>query len=360
MDQLSYRRHRFPPPIIQHAIWLYLRFTLSYRDVEELLAERGLEVSYETVRRWVLKFGPGFARRLRRSRPRPSDRCWGGRPPRHRCAKLRSLQISGKEAIHGPHYPNWDCGRDAHYWAPPAQNRTCGIPASGSHLGCLTAKQLSVHGPVQGARLPGSESGACWLVPCSPRPPPFAPPTPTSVARRRSPASQLLWRGLTSHARASPASAHHLPDADQGATALARREISRFPDKERTHMLGSTTAPGRPGARDDAPGHVAFRSKHSVGAPGVVFSRLNTQPMRTPVNASPTPSRGPTHDSGTVWFATPSLGETCTLYSLPVSRRTPCHGNGRGPRVGLGRIRFHAAATALCHCAVASARKVRS
>src|SRR4051794_22536668 len=62
MDQLSYCRHRFPPAVIQHAIWLYLRFTLSYRDVEELLAERGLEVSYETVRRWVLKFGPGIAR----------------------------------------------------------------------------------------------------------------------------------------------------------------------------------------------------------------------------------------------------------------------------------------------------------
>ena len=74
MDQLSYRRHRFPPPIIQHAIWLYLRFTLSYRDVEELLAERGLGDSYETVRRCVLKVGPGFARRLRRSRPRPSNR----------------------------------------------------------------------------------------------------------------------------------------------------------------------------------------------------------------------------------------------------------------------------------------------
>ena len=161
--------------------------------------------------------------------------------------------------------------------------------------------------------------------------PPFAPPTPAPVARRRSPASQLLWRGLTSHARASPASAHHLPDADQGATALARREISRFPDKERTHMLGSTTAPGRPGARDDAPGHVAFRSKHSVGDPGVVFSRLNTQPMRTPVNASPTPSRVSAHDSGTVWFARPSLGETCTLYSLPVSRRTPCHINELSP-----------------------------
>src|SRR5437868_2174764 len=74
MAEISYRRHRFPPVIIQHAVWLYLRFTLSYRDVEELLAERGLDVSYETVRSWVLKFGPIIARRLRRSRPRPSNR----------------------------------------------------------------------------------------------------------------------------------------------------------------------------------------------------------------------------------------------------------------------------------------------
>jgi transposase-like protein len=63
MAPLCYRRHRFPPEIIQHAIWLYLRFTLSYRDVEELLAERGLDISYATVRRWVLKFGPAIARR---------------------------------------------------------------------------------------------------------------------------------------------------------------------------------------------------------------------------------------------------------------------------------------------------------
>ena len=74
MSLLCYRRHRFPPEIIQHAIWLYLRFTLSYRDVEELLAERGLDISYETVRRWVLKFGPAIPRRLRQRRPRPSDR----------------------------------------------------------------------------------------------------------------------------------------------------------------------------------------------------------------------------------------------------------------------------------------------
>jgi putative transposase len=74
MQLLSYRHHRFPPAVIQHAIWLYLRFTLSYRDVEELLVERGLDLSYETVRRWVLKFGPTIARNLRRRRARPSDR----------------------------------------------------------------------------------------------------------------------------------------------------------------------------------------------------------------------------------------------------------------------------------------------
>ena len=74
MDKLSYHRHRFPSIIIQQAVWLYFRFGLSYRDVEELLAERGLDISYETVRRWVLKFGPSIARRLRQRRPRPSDR----------------------------------------------------------------------------------------------------------------------------------------------------------------------------------------------------------------------------------------------------------------------------------------------
>jgi putative transposase len=73
MASISYARHQFPPAVIQHAVWLYLRFTLSYRDIEDLLAERGLDISYETVRRWVLKFGPLFARELRRRRPRPTS-----------------------------------------------------------------------------------------------------------------------------------------------------------------------------------------------------------------------------------------------------------------------------------------------
>jgi len=72
MTTVSFARHQFPPDIIRHAVWLYLRFTLSFRDVEDLLAERGLDVSYETVRRWVLKFGPAFAKELRRRRHRPT------------------------------------------------------------------------------------------------------------------------------------------------------------------------------------------------------------------------------------------------------------------------------------------------
>jgi putative transposase len=60
----------FPPEIIRHAIWLYARFTLSFRDVGELLAERGIDASYETVRWWFLKFGRIITRKLRRGRPR--------------------------------------------------------------------------------------------------------------------------------------------------------------------------------------------------------------------------------------------------------------------------------------------------
>jgi transposase-like protein len=75
MKPISYARHQFTSGIIRHAIWLYLRFTLSYCVVEELLAERGIEVSYEMIRRWVLKFGSAFARNLRQLRPRPSVQC---------------------------------------------------------------------------------------------------------------------------------------------------------------------------------------------------------------------------------------------------------------------------------------------
>src|SRR5207245_518092 len=71
MTKISYGGYRFPPEIIQQAIWLYVRFTLSFRDVEDLLAERGIAVSYETVRRWTDHFGPKIAADLRKRRPKP-------------------------------------------------------------------------------------------------------------------------------------------------------------------------------------------------------------------------------------------------------------------------------------------------
>ncbi|MDP9315398.1 MAG: IS6 family transposase [Chloroflexota bacterium] len=70
----SYKRHRYPAEIISHTLWLYYRFSLSFRDVEELMAARGVVLSYETVRRWTLKFGQHYANELRRRRARPGDK----------------------------------------------------------------------------------------------------------------------------------------------------------------------------------------------------------------------------------------------------------------------------------------------
>jgi putative transposase len=70
----TYAGYRFPAAIIAHAVWRYFRFALSYRDVEELLAERGVIVTYETVRQWCRKFGHGYANTLRRRRLRPGDK----------------------------------------------------------------------------------------------------------------------------------------------------------------------------------------------------------------------------------------------------------------------------------------------
>jgi putative transposase len=69
-----YKRHRFPEEIISHCVWLYFRFCLSYLDVEELMAERGIILTYETVRYWCRKFGQVYANGLRRRRPRPRDK----------------------------------------------------------------------------------------------------------------------------------------------------------------------------------------------------------------------------------------------------------------------------------------------
>ena len=73
LEPATYPRHRFPVEIISHAVWLYHVFSLSLRDVELILAERGIVVTHESIRHWCLKFGAEFARKLRRRRPQPGD-----------------------------------------------------------------------------------------------------------------------------------------------------------------------------------------------------------------------------------------------------------------------------------------------
>jgi hypothetical protein len=119
-------------------------------------------------------------------------------------------------------------GRDASYLAPPAQIRTCGFPAYGSHLGYQRQQCAAVCEPASVTRLCGAESGTCVAGPHSPWSPPLAPPTPQQIAPLCSSASQLLWRSPTSRARASSATAPRLPDADRRREQLtARREISQ-------------------------------------------------------------------------------------------------------------------------------------
>src|SRR5918998_736242 len=72
-EPATYHGHRFPAEVIQHAVWLYHVFSLSLRDIELILAERGVVVSYESIRRWCLRFGTDFAAKLRKRRPRPGD-----------------------------------------------------------------------------------------------------------------------------------------------------------------------------------------------------------------------------------------------------------------------------------------------
>jgi hypothetical protein len=81
MTAISFKRHRFPPDVIRYTVWLYYRFTLSVRDVEELLAQRGIEARREAVRCWVNRFGPLIAANLCKRRPRPTCR-WRKQPGR--------------------------------------------------------------------------------------------------------------------------------------------------------------------------------------------------------------------------------------------------------------------------------------
>jgi hypothetical protein len=161
------------------------------------------------------------------------------------------------------------------------------------------------------------------MDPRSPWSPTSAPPAPLPLTRLCSPASSLQWRGLTSQARASSASAPHIPDAGSRPrqAPAVRLEISRSPNKERAGMPGSSATPGHADACDGAPVRDALRATDSISTRIEFLAQLNGWPARTPVNASPCTLRCAAHDSRSTGLATPLLQGTCTLCSLPVCRR---------------------------------------
>jgi len=118
---ISFKRHRFPADVIRHAVWLYFRFSLSFRDVEELLAQRGIDVSYETIRCWTIKFGPLIARRLKRRQPprSPSDPTTG--------AAAATVQIPGPSP-ESPHHPRGDLQHVQHPAPFDQQTHTSAFP----------------------------------------------------------------------------------------------------------------------------------------------------------------------------------------------------------------------------------------
>jgi hypothetical protein len=154
MKPISYARYRFPPDVIRHAVWLYLRFTLSYRDVEDLLAERGLIVSNEAIRRWVLKFGPAIAKNLRKSRPQSYTR-WHWSAQRflstHAAAyntfNVQRHLISARthRAFRAAVMNVWRGEQSVyeHDVAGFPRSRVCGHAASGDKRGCCAGKQSS-------------------------------------------------------------------------------------------------------------------------------------------------------------------------------------------------------------------------
>ena len=115
MRRSRYIRHRFPPAIISHAVWLYYRFSLSFREVEDLLAERGVNVTYETIRQWTIKFGTRYARRLKRRQGRVGD-IWYLDEALHHDQRQASVSLARGGS-------RWRRNR---YLGPTPSERTCG------------------------------------------------------------------------------------------------------------------------------------------------------------------------------------------------------------------------------------------
>ncbi len=162
-ELLSYRGYRYPAEIISQAVWLYFRFSLSLRDVEELLAERGVTVTYETIRAWCSKFGPSYAAGLRRRRARLSDkwhldevqlkikgkRHWLWRAV-DKYGIVLDILVQQRRDQHAADIPEACAGRDGLRAASSHHRQASELPASAA----ASAAQLRTSTP-QGTQQPG-------------------------------------------------------------------------------------------------------------------------------------------------------------------------------------------------------------
>jgi hypothetical protein len=175
-------------------------------------------------------------------------------------------------------------------------------------LSAKNAVRFAVCGQAPVSRKSGPVPGTCFACPHSSWSPPLAPPAPQRSHPPCSSASQLLWRcrTLTAVCHRLRLLAFPMQTSAVPTVPLASRETSRFPRKERPHMPVSTTAPGRPSARDVAPVRMAFRHRNDVSTREDGSFAAQWLACALPVNASLRPSRATAHDSGSMRFATPS------------------------------------------------------
>jgi hypothetical protein len=210
-DPARYKNHRFPGEIISHGVWLYYRFPLSYRDVQELLFERGIDVTHEAIRQWCLKFGRDYANQLKHRRPQPGDK-WHLDEVFLKCCQLAELlevegakpcmRDQGTSGEHGP--PMLRCRTYLSHLRAAGPRMFLTAPAlvcpigflSGPYERLLRCGKLAIRSLEHG-RLP------CSASLCTP----VALPGRDGVARLRCSASldarQMALQGATSHREAA-------------------------------------------------------------------------------------------------------------------------------------------------------------
>ena len=232
------------------------------------------------------------------------------------CANPKKLNVSG--------LPRPRFSRLSAAWRPNSMRRVLSGCSDSANFFLLGLRSLPYTLKSRRHAYPAQCPVHVAPVRVSPRPPPFAPPTPHPILRTCSPGFAATVEGSDFSGSciigygSSPSRWGSLP-----SVRMVQLEISRFPYKELPYMPGSQTTQGRSGTRTDVPDRVFFRVSYRVGTPKIITFAARWLAYTFPCRRFAVSSRIPAHGSGSMWIANPSLRRTRrTAYSLPVSRRT--------------------------------------